>query len=58
MMDFVTMTLSFTVGILLATGLAMLIAMNPKVIKWYMKCMLKQMNRFDQLVDELQDNEL
>lgn len=58
MMEFVMMTTSFTVGILLATALVMVIAMQPKVMKWYMKYMLKQMKRFDQLVEDLEDEEL
>ena len=58
MMDFVMLTTSFTVGILLATGIAMVIVMHPKVMKWYMKYMFILMKRFDQLVEELEDEGL
>ena len=52
MMDFVTLTLSFTLGLMLAIGLSTMIMMNPKVMKWYMNCMLKSMNDFDELLDD------
>lgn len=53
MMAFVILTISFTIAILLASGLAVLIVMQPKVMKLYMKWMIKQMKKFDELVDEL-----
>ena len=37
MMEFVILTLSFTVAILLASVLGVVIMLNPKVVKWYMK---------------------
>ena len=37
MLNFIIMTISFTVAILLASGLGMVITLNPKVMKWYMK---------------------
>lgn len=37
MMNFIVMTLSFTVAILLASGLAIMFVLNKKVLKWYMK---------------------
>lgn len=37
MMDFVVMTLSFTVAMLLASTLACIIVLNKKVMKWYLK---------------------
>jgi hypothetical protein len=58
MMDFITMTISFTVAILLAMGLATCIMMQPRVMKWYMNYVMKSMNRFDDLLDEQKDNEL
>lgn len=58
MMEFVIMTLSFTVGILLASGLALLIMLNPKVMKGYMKYMFKMMNNMDQIFEEEQAKDL
>jgi type IV secretory pathway component VirB8 len=37
MMEFVILTLSFTVAILLASALSVVIMLNSKVTKWYMK---------------------
>lgn len=37
MMDFIIMTLSFTVAILLASGIALAAMCSKKVMKWYMK---------------------
>lgn len=37
MMEFVVMTLSFTVAILLASVIACAIVLNKKVMKWYLK---------------------
>ena len=37
MMEFIIMTLSFTVAILLASGLCVAIMLNSKVLGWYMK---------------------
>lgn len=37
MMEFIIMTLSFTVAIVLASVLGVLIMLNPKVLGWYMK---------------------
>jgi ABC-type arginine/histidine transport system permease subunit len=51
MMAFVMMTLSITVGLLLAMGLATMIMLHPKVMKWYMNYVIKSMNRFDNFID-------
>ncbi len=37
MMEFVMLTICFTVAILLASVLSVVIMLNPKVMKWYMK---------------------
>lgn len=52
MMTFIMMTLSITIGLLLAMGLATMIMLHPKVMKWYMNYVLKSMNRFDSLFEE------
>lgn len=54
MMDFVTMTLSFTVAILLASGLACAVLLNKKVFKWYMK---KAQKVSSEVIEELYDND-
>ena len=51
MMAFVMMTLSITVGLLLAMGLATMIMLHPKAMKWYMNYVIKSMNRFDDFID-------
>lgn len=53
MMEFVLMTLSFTVAILLATVIMIAIVMNKKVMKAYMKWVNK-MSR--EIVDEMFDD--
>lgn len=37
MINFISMTLSFTVAILLASGLSLFIVTNKRVMKWYMR---------------------
>ena len=44
MMDFVVLTISFTLAILLASGLACVVLLQPKVMKWYTKKMFKMTN--------------
>lgn len=58
MMDFIMMTISFTVAILLASGLGFLIMTNQKVMKWYMNYFAKTMNKFDNALDELEAKDL
>lgn len=41
MLEFIMLTISFTVAILLASCIAVIIAMRPKVINWYMKKVMK-----------------
>ena len=55
MMDFIIMTVSFTVAILLASVLAFVIMMQPKVMKWYMKLMFKSMNDMEQITNEVME---
>ena len=52
MMNFLLMTLSFTVAILLASFIACVCVMNKKVMKWYMK---KVMGLTEEITDELTD---
>lgn len=56
-MEFVLMTLSFTVGILLASGIVMAIIMQPKVMRAYMKWCVKQAKVMEDLMFE-NDEEL
>ena len=53
-MMFVMMALSVAVGTLLATGVAVFIMMQPKVMKAYMKWVQKATN---EIVDEMFDEE-
>lgn len=56
MIEFVVMTLSFTAAILLAMGLSFMIMTDPRVVKWYMKHVLKSMDHFTDLIeDQLKD---
>lgn len=52
MMNFITMTLSFTVAILLASVISMVIIMQPWAIKSYLKYVTKQMKNIDYTLDE------
>lgn len=55
MMEFVIMTLSFTVAILLASGIGVALALNPKVMKWYMKYAQKIANDYIEDLYEKED---
>ena len=57
MMEFVLMTLSFTLAILLASGIMMAIITRPKVMRAYMKWVVKQSKLIDDLIYE-DDEEL
>ncbi len=45
MMEFIIMTLSFTVAIMLASVLSVAIMLNSKVLGWYMKKVNKITNK-------------
>lgn len=47
MMEFIMMTASTTLAIFLASALGFLIMTNKKVMKWYMKYVMKSMNEFE-----------
>lgn len=53
MMDFIVLTLSFTVAILLAMAIACVIMLQPVVMKWYTKKMFKVMNHSEDIFEEL-----
>lgn len=53
MMAFVLMTISFTVAILLASVIGCVVMLNPKVMKWYVKYVMKKMNDFEDVTEDL-----
>ena len=57
MMEFIMTTVSFTVAILLASFVACVIMLQPKVINWYLKHVFKMMSQgelaFGEVYDEL-----
>ena len=54
MMEFVLMTISFTVALLLAGFIACVIMLSPKVMKWYAKYIQKiTMSMIDDTMKEL-----
>lgn len=54
MMEFIMLTLSITVAILLAGALSMFIMLSKPVMKWYMKKVYKlTMNNVEDLTEEL-----
>lgn len=57
MMVFIMMTISFTLAILLASGLAVWIMLQPKVLEWYTKKVFKMMNDLDKVLDKVQPPE-
>lgn len=54
MMDFVMMTISFTVAILLAGVVTFFVMFEPHVMKWYMKLVQK---RTMELMEDIVVNE-
>lgn len=58
MMDFIVLTVSFTVAILLASVVGFMIMTNPKVMKFYMNYMFKRMNEVEHSLDEEQMKDL
>ena len=58
MMEFIMLTLSITVAILLAGALSMFIMLSKPVMKWYMKKVYKfTMNNIEELAEEMFDEE-
>lgn len=58
MMEFIIMTLSFTVGMLLASVIAFVVMFNKKVMYWYLKRVNKMVKDFENdMIDELFDEE-
>lgn len=54
MMDFIIMTASFALGMLLASGLSVLLVLNKKVMKTYMKYVMKMSEEItEELLDEM-----
>lgn len=53
MMAFVLMTISFTVAILLASAIGCVVMLNPKVMKWYMGYVMKKMNDFEDVAEDI-----
>ena len=54
MMEFIMLTLSITVAILLAGALSMFIMLSKPVMKWYTKKVYKlTMNIFEDLTEDL-----
>lgn len=51
-MLFIMLTISFTVAILLASGIALYVMMQPKVMKWYMKMVAKSMKGMEDFIEE------
>ena len=60
-MLFVLLTLSFTVGSLLASAIAVLVMFklmtNPKVINWYMKWFMNCMKQFEKIEFDFEEGE-
>lgn len=62
MMEFVLLTLSITMGVLLAsvvsTAIIFMLFNNKKVVKWYMKWFVKYMKQFEDFDYEALEEEL
>ena len=52
MMDFIIMTVSFAIAILLASGLALVIMLNKTVMGWYMRYVVKMTSELEGVVEE------
>lgn len=55
MMEFIMMTVSFTVAILLAGVIACAVMLHPKVVNWYMKYVFKMMSQCESAFVEVYD---
>ena len=55
MMEFLLLTASIALGILIATAVMIIIMMQPVVMKAYMKWALKLMDKFDYVFDEKEE---
>lgn len=58
MMEFITMALSFTTAILLASLIGFMIMFNKKVMKMYVKHVIKCMNDFEEILELEMDEKL
>lgn len=52
-MLFIMLTLSFTVAIILASVVACVIMMQPKVLKWLFKYYVKQVNKMGDILEDV-----
>ena len=52
MMTFISMTISFTVAILLSAVLGFIIITRPTVMKWYIKYVVKTMSKMEEVMEE------
>lgn len=52
MLNFIMMTISFTVAILLVMVLSFVVMMSPKVMKGYMKLIAKYMKNMEKIAEE------
>lgn len=55
MMEFIMLTISFTMAILLASGLSVYIVLQPKVVKWYMKHIVKYMKEIEKTLEDFEE---
>ena len=59
MLNFIIMTISFTVALLLASTVSMVVMFkllnSEKVVKWYFKWFMKYMKNMENLVDEIEE---
>ena len=53
MFEFIMMTISFTVAILLAGVLGLVVFLQPKVMKLYMKMVMKSMKDIDEITEDI-----
>lgn len=51
-MTFIMMTLSFTVAILLASFVALVVMLQPKVVKWYVKKTMEMATRMAEDIEK------
>lgn len=58
MMEFIMLTVSITLGILLASAIAMVILLNPKVLKAYTKYYMKVVEKISKSLLEDEKEEI
>lgn len=53
MLNFIVMTISIALGIMIASGVMFAIVFHPRVIKWYFKQSMKMIEVMSEVTEEM-----